>query len=536
MSHEILQTGLQLAKSAVEADQLKNYLLASTLYEQAILNLKLALISERDPAKNALVSSKIEEYVQRSKFIKNLAAQQPSQVPSQPTTSSAAFSFPSVPSSVSPAVANMPVNNNYQTSSKPFPDFPSAQPQQQQQQQPNASFTKLSSLPSASDQFTQKANNHGRVESAKGRKEEEVRDYRKATQYYEQACTYYLAAMKNEPDSMIKKNISDEAKVYLDRVETLKPYVLQQPQPSPVQPSPPQQPTFQQPTFQQPTFQQPSFQQPGGGGQMNSSLSMLNSFPSASSISSSTSSAGGIRSSGMLITSPTSSIPHTFTGGDKCAACGANLSTNSIKALDRSWHPECFSVTIICAGCHKPFSLVNLSLKVKDNCAYHPLCFESTTGLYQEERRTFVGTSKTLFFSIQLQRKFYKAGETLQFAFIIDNPTKQKVGKVIAYLLMTESRMEIVGTAYERRTRRTTAKLGRCEFFHSSRFPLVKDRFEGDFFFSLPPNLLPSEVAGVDAAFVREYQLVVKCVGPPLKTMTVKLRFNLNILESPKQQ
>ncbi|EFA78228.1 LIM-type zinc finger-containing protein [Heterostelium album PN500] len=570
---------LQLARSAVEADQNKNYTLASTLYEQAILNLKLAIISEKDPAKTALISSKVEEYTQRNKFIKSMAPQMPAAQPTAaPQSNNLAFNFPSIPSSVSPAVANTPANTIHsfpqlpQTQPQPTfsqqPSFPQLQQpsfQQQQQQQSQANISRLSSLHSG-DQFTQKSN-MGRVESyeiatnlaMKGRKEEESRDYKKASEYYQQACSYFLIAIKSEPDSIIKKSISDEAKIYLDRVETLKPYIQQQAQQQ-------QQPIFTNTTTTvSSTSILGNFPTVGGGGGMNNSNSALSQFPSVGSMNNMNiinnnnnnglngsggfprvGSSGSIGSNGSggygspigngtgMLMSPTSTVPSTFTGGDRCAACGATLSTNSIKALERSWHPECFSVTIICAGCQKPFSLVNLSLKVKDNRAYHPHCFESTTGLYQEERRTFVGKSKALFFSIQLQRKFYRAGETVQFAFIIDNPTSKKVDKVVAYMLMTETRMEIVGTAYERRSRKTVAKLGRCEFFQSTKFPLSKDRFEGDFFFSIPPNVLPSEVAGVDASFVREYQLVVKCVGSVLKVMKVKLRFNLNILESKK--
>ncbi|EGG15125.1 hypothetical protein DFA_09949 [Cavenderia fasciculata] len=110
MSHEILQTGLQLAKQAVEADTSKQYTLASQLYEQAILNLKLAIVSEKDPSRNALVKTKIEEYTNRNKFIKNLASSSSSTstgVGGNSNNSNAIFNFPSIPSSVSPSVANV---------------------------------------------------------------------------------------------------------------------------------------------------------------------------------------------------------------------------------------------------------------------------------------------------------------------------------------------------------------------------------------------------------------------------------------------
>ncbi|KAN0023064.1 hypothetical protein ACTFIU_009147 [Dictyostelium citrinum] len=563
MSSEILQTGLQLVKSAIDADNQKNYSLASNLYDQAILNLKLALVAEKEPSKNALISSKIEEYSQRNKFIKNLLSQQPqSSQPLQPSQSQ--FSFPSVPSSISPSINQ----------------------QQQQQQQTNNNNNILSSFPSASNNNNGMNTSNGysppnlnkneqisklnslsignnqsnirqlsRVEayeaaknfSLKGRKEEEVKNYRGASQCYEEACNYYLMAIKSEPDPTLKKNLSDEAKIYLDRIEVLKPFAAAQPQQT-------QQPLQQSQSQQQ---QQQQYQQQQSLN--NSTQSMLSSFPSFNSTTNSLNNSNNnnnssfnnqsfLPNSNMPIAqqnflqnhqfnqsnnsfnNATSSLPLTFSG-DKCAACDALLSTNSIKALDRSWHAECFQVSIICAGCQKPFALSNLSLKVKDNRAYHPMCFESTTGLSQEEIRTFVGSSKQLYFSIQLQRKFYRAGETIQFGFTIDNGTTKKVEKVVAYLLMTETRMEITGTAYERKPKKTIKKLGRCEFHHSNRFPLIKDRFEGDFFYSIPPNILPSEVTGVDASFVREYQLVVKCVGPPLKIMTVKLKFNLTILD-----
>ncbi|EGG18013.1 LIM-type zinc finger-containing protein [Cavenderia fasciculata] len=578
MSHEILQTGLQLAKQAVEADTSKQYTLASQLYEQAILNLKLAIVSEKDPSRTALVKTKIEEYTNRNKFIKNLASSSSSStstgVGGNSNNSNAIFNFPSIPSSVSPSVANvtLPSTNTYMTTSVVQPSsasinqFPSAGGVGMNQStssfgstgSSNDTLSKLSSMPSVGDQFSSKST-MGRVEAdevamglvAKGKREEELRDYRKASSYYEQACSYFLLAIKGEPDSIIKQSLNDKAKIYLERVEKLKPYVQHQLQLAAQQ----QQQQQQQLAAQQ---QQSNFPTLPNINNSGGNISMA-SFPNVSSSSSSSSSLSGFppivnnnnnnhnhhlstgsignMSTMMSSASGISPPPSTQTinimpgnGLDRCAACNAILSTNSIRALERTWHPECFSVSIICAGCQKPFSLTNLSLKVKDNKAYHPLCFESTTGLYQEERRTFVGSSKYLFFSIQLQRKFYRAGETIQFGFLIDNPTSKKVDKVVAYILMTETRMEIVGSAYDRRAKKTTAKLGRCEFHNSTRFPLVKDRFEGDFFYAIPPNILPSEVAGVDASFVREYQLVVKCVGPPLKIMTVKLRFNLTIL------
>ncbi|KAM9986288.1 hypothetical protein ACTFIY_010713 [Dictyostelium cf. discoideum] len=556
MSSEILQTGLQLVKSAIDADNQKNYSLASNLYDQAILNLKLALVAEKEPSKNALISSKIEEYSQRNKFIKNLLSQQPqSSQPSQPQQPQ--FSFPSVPSSISPSInqQQQQINNNNSILSS----FPSAGNTNNNNNNntsngfsppnlnKNEQISKLNSLSIGNNQSTNRQ--LSRVEayeaaknfSLKGRKEEEVKNYRGANQCYEEACNYYLMAIKSEPDPTLKKNLSDEAKIYLDRIEVLKPFAASQPQQQQ-----PQQQQQQQPQQQQ----QQSFN--------NSTQSMLSSFPSfngsTNSLNNSLNNSNNNFNNQILTNSnmpiaqqnflqnhqfnqsnnsfnnATSSLPLTFSG-DKCAACDALLSTNSIKALDRNWHAECFQVSIICAGCQKPFALSNLSLKVKDNRAYHPMCFESTTGLSQEEIRTFVGSSKQLFFSIQLQRKFYRAGETIQFGFTIDNGTTKKVEKVVAYLLMTETRMEITGTAYERKPKRTIKKLGRCEFHHSNRFPLIKDRFEGDFFYSIPPNILPSEVTGVDASFVREYQLIVKCVGPPLKIMTVKLKFNLTILD-----
>ncbi|EAL73245.1 LIM-type zinc finger-containing protein [Dictyostelium discoideum AX4] len=563
MSSEILQTGLQLVKSAIDADNQKNYSLACNLYDQAVLNLKLALVAEREPSKNALISSKIEEYSQRNKFIKNLLSQQPqSSQPSQPQQSQ--FSFPSVPSSISPSInqqqqqQQQQINNNNNSILSSFPSAGNTNNNNNNTSNgfsppnlnKNEQLSKLNSLSIGNNQSTNRQ--LSRVEayeaaknfSLKGRKEEEVKNYRGASQCYEEACNYYLMAIKSEPDPTLKKNLSDEAKIYLDRIEVLKPFAASQPQPQQ-----PQQPQPQQPQQQQ--FQQQSY------NNNNSTQSMLSSFPSfngsTNSLNNSLNNSNNnfnqiLTNSNMPIAqqnflqnhqfnqsnnsfnNATSSLPLTFSG-DKCAACDALLSTNSIKALDRNWHAECFQVSIICAGCQKPFALSNLSLKVKDNRAYHPMCFESTTGLSQEEIRTFVGSSKQLFFSIQLQRKFYRAGETIQFGFTIDNGTTKKVEKVVAYLLMTETRMEITGTAYERKPKRTIKKLGRCEFHHSNRFPLIKDRFEGDFFYSIPPNILPSEVTGVDASFVREYQLIVKCVGPPLKIMTVKLKFNLTILD-----
>jgi len=576
-SNEILQTGLTLVKSAVDADNQKNYSLASNLYEQAILNLKLALVQERDPAKNALISSKVEEYTQRNKFIKNLLSTQPGLAnggSNGSTNNNLLNTFPSVPPSISPSSLvqhqqqqqppSPPMSNNSYVAF-PNPSMVS----NNSNNSSNDALSKLNSLSFNNNIGSGPNPNIGRVEAyeaaknfaLKGRKEEEVKNYKGASGFYEQACSYYLISIKNEPDPTIKKNIGNEAKIYLDRIETLKPYVQQQ----------------QQQQQHVPTAILNSFPSASSSSGINTSSSSISSQPSMSSMSSyhqqhqqqqqsmnsnNINHNNQLNNSGFLIPTISNSMPsiqqqflqsHQFNannnsfnnsssmlpssfGGDKCAACGANLSTNSIKALDRNWHPECFSVSIICAGCTKPFSLVNLSLKVRENKAYHPTCFEGTTGLYQEEIRKFTGSSKTLFFSIQLQRKFYRPGETIQFAFIIDNPTSKKVDKVVAYLHMTETRMEIVGTAYERKAKTTVKKLGRCEFYHSNRFPLVKDRFEGDFFFSIPPNVQPSEVAGVDASFVREYQLVVKCVGPPLKIMTVKLRFNLNLLDPQKPQ
>ncbi|EGG15126.1 hypothetical protein DFA_09950 [Cavenderia fasciculata] len=99
----------------------------------------------------------------------------------------------------------------------------------------NDTLSKLSSMPSVGDQFSSKST-MGRVEAdevamglvSKGKREEELRDYRKASSYYEQACSYFLLAIKGEPDSIIKQSLNDKAKIYLERVEKLKPYVQHQ--------------------------------------------------------------------------------------------------------------------------------------------------------------------------------------------------------------------------------------------------------------------------------------------------------------------
>ncbi len=76
-------------------------------------------------------------------------------------------------------------------------------------------------------------------------------------------------------------------------------------------------------------------------------------------------------------------------------------------------------------------------------------------------------------------------------------------------------------------SRTSTQKLGRCEFNQGS-FPLGKGDFEGDFPFLIPSALSPSEVTGIDASFVREYEFVAKC-ALPLTIKDIKLHFAIKV-------
>lgn len=223
-------------------------------------------------------------------------------------------------------------------------------------------------------------------------------------------------------------------------------------------------------------------------------------------------------------------MPTSLPGGaerDICAACGGLLQQSSLNALDRMWHPECFINTVTCTSCARPFSLTNLQYKVKDGQAYHSLCYEGTTGLLKQELKKFFGSKREIIFSVELPRKTLKAGEAFKFKFKINNPTQKEVCKVVTYLLHTETRMEIVGSAYERRANRTTHKMGRSEH-GDTRLPLAEGDMDGEFVFLVPIQLLPSEVGGIDASFVREYELVTKAVlSKPFGHVKITYQVNL---------
>jgi len=304
---------------------------------------------------------------------------------------------------------------------------------------------------------------------------------------YETALDYYLAALKAESNPDMKKSISDRMKLYLDRAEQLKQVVQQQNRQVPPNKS--------------------ARTQMGVQSSFTPSIT-----PTTRPTQSSSYAQGSQISSGM------------------CAACGGLLTGSNLVALDRQWHPECFVGTVMCAGCFKPFSLASLRYKLKDGSPYHPFCFEGTTGLTKDEIRSFIGTNSIVKFTVELPRKFFSPGEQFQFHFKIENQTTKKINKVVAYLFKTETFMEIVGTSFERKARTTETKLGRTEFYDGA-FPLMKTVFEGDCVFLVPSAVFPSEVTGVDASFVREYELIVKCVlTRPLKD--VKVVFGITIQPS----
>lgn len=288
--------------------------------------------------------------------------------------------------------------------------------------------------------------------SDRGKHEDDARNYPTALPLYQLAMDYYLQALKVEPNADIKKGIRDRMKLFLDRAEQLKPVVAQM----------------------------------GGSAPINI---VVSSAPRT----------------------PSNALPIYSNNGGTCAACGGVLLGSSLTAMDRVWHPECFVGNVMCAGCMQPFAINNLLMKMKDGKPYHPMCFEGTTGLSKEEVRSFLGTSGQLVFKVDMPKKFFSPGEQFQFHFKIDNYTSYKINRVVAYLIKTETHMEIMAATFERKAKTNEVKLGRTEFFQSN-FPLGKGNFEGDFSFTLPPNLHPSEVTGVDASFVREYELVAKCV------------------------
>jgi len=337
--------------------------------------------------------------------------------------------------------------------------------------------------------------------SERGKQVDSARNYAKALSLYEVALDFYAAALKAEPNFDMKRSISERMKVYLVRAEQLKPIVQQlsanrtssqyiQPPSNIITPSS----STNIPTFNQ--FQLSTAP----------SLSQLQPPPMMS------------NNSGL---SPTGI----------CAMCGGLLISSSLTALDRQWHPECFVGSIMCAGCLKPFSLANISFKLKDGRPYHPLCFEGTTGLSKQETKTFsFFGGNPINFQVEIPKKSFSPGERFQFHFKIDNPSSVKINQVVAYIYKTETQMEIVGPAFERRAKRSEQKLGRTEFPQNI-FPLSKANFESDFVFLVPSVVYPSEVTGVDASFVREYEFVAKCVVTrPLKD--IKVIYGITISDS----
>ncbi len=55
--------------------------------------------------------------------------------------------------------------------------------------------------------------------------------------------------------------------------------------------------------------------------------------------------------------------------GVRCAACGQFISGQTTTALNQSWHPQCFT----CGGCGKP--IVHKTFPVKDGKAWHEICY-----------------------------------------------------------------------------------------------------------------------------------------------------------------
>jgi len=337
--------------------------------------------------------------------------------------------------------------------------------------------------------------------SDRGKQEDTARNYIKALSLYEQALDYYLAALKAEAHPDMKKSISDRMRVYLDRAEQLKPVVQQ------------------------------LRHQPGAITSSNSTKSLFPPVQPPSASSATPMMPFNQLTQSFLPPSNTSSLSYQAPKPTNiCAGCGGLLLASSLPALDRYWHPECFVGTVMCAGCFKPFSLGNIRYKVKDGNAYHPFCFEGTTGLTKVETRSFLGSSNVARFNANLPRRFFTPGERFQFHFNVENQTTIKITKIVAYLFKTETFMEIVGSGFERKARTTETKIGRTEYCDST-FPLVKTVVEGDFVFLVPSAIFPSEVTGVDASFVREYEFVVKCVlTRPLKD--IKVIFGVTIQSS----
>jgi hypothetical protein len=420
-----ISEGLAHVNNAIKYDQQGKYREATGLYDIALSHLKLALIGEADPQRRALVAQKINEYHERNLQLKQL-----------------------LPAGMSSAASS--------TSRSILDQLPIIQ------HTPN--------ITPASEMSRSEAFQTAVDLSERGRQEDLSRNYTRALALYKTALDYYLAALKAEPNSEMKKSISDRMKFYLERAEQLKP-IVQQTSPS---------------TATHPGAQQLS-----------------------------------------------ATVPFNWTSTavpSMCAACGGLLMGSSVAALDRQWHPECFVGNNMCAGCFKPFSLSSLRYKIKDGNLYHPLCYEGTTGLTKTEIRSFIGTSSVVKFIVELPRRFFSPGEQFQFHFKIENQSNKKINKVVTYLFKTETFMETVGTNFERKAKTTESKLGRTEFCDVN-FPLTKAALEGDFVFLVPSALFPSEVTGVDASFVREYELIIKCVlTRPLKD--IKVIFGVTIQTS----
>jgi len=90
----------------------------------------------------------------------------------------------------------------------------------------------------------------------------------------------------------------------------------------------------------------------------------------------------------------------------------------------------------------------------------------------------------------------------------------KKVNSVVIYVLETETTMNVITTprGLERVPKKKETKIAKqfCYGNSPNLFPLEYGVVEMNVSYTVP-NLLPSEVTGASASFVREYELVCKC-------------------------
>lgn len=146
---------------------------------------------------------------------------------------------------------------------------------------------------------------------------------------------------------------------------------------------------------------------------------------------------------------------------ERCCGCKQEIKENTketLFALDKTWHSDCFALSIHCGHCGGSFGS-DASLAAYrvienpltgDKVPYHPACYyQAGTGLQRENNNDFLLRKGFVTVKVILPKKFFKLGEIVTFRVEIENTSHVTI-KALSICLEQHTKTRMSNKRYSR--------------------------------------------------------------------------------------